>query len=80
MGLQKCVADSLLLRRGQSASQSRNLSREVVGSDGSAKLNYGRGGQSADQVWICPETLSSLLDWQSWTADGPLMGSGQSAV
>ena len=50
MGLQKCVADSPLLRRGQSASQSRNLSREVVGSGGSAKLNCGR---SAGRIRNC---------------------------
>ena len=40
----RCVADSPLLRRGQSASQSRNSSRDVVGS---GELTEVYCGQSA---------------------------------
>ena len=39
-----------------------------------------RAGQSAGQVRSCPETMLSLVVSQNYTADSPLLETGQSAV
>ena len=51
----RCVADSLVLRRGQSASQSRNSSRDVVGSGELAKVYCGQsatGSRTARRIVV----------------------------
>ena len=46
----RCVADSPLLRRGQSASQSRNSSRDVVGSGELAEVYCGQSATGSRTV------------------------------
>ena len=46
----RCVADSPLLRRGQSASQSRNSSRDVVGSGELAEMYCGQSATGSRTV------------------------------
>ena len=46
----RCVADSPLLRRGQSTSQSRNSSSDVVGSGELAEVYYGQSATGSRTV------------------------------
>ena len=56
----RCVADSPLLRRGQSASQSRNSSRDVVGSGELAEV-YCRQSATGSRT-VCRIVVSLSRD------------------
>jgi len=77
VGLQKCVADSPLLRRGQSASQSRNSSRDVVGSGELAEVYCGQSATGSRTVRRIVESLSRDVGMSDRSAS---LSCGQSAA